>query len=396
MLENVELVNIIRKGGDLNYILYEISNFYDINTKRNFDVNKFIKNYLGILLERFNIDEVKIFVDEDLRTVDKDIDAYHYLGDIYINSNFFKIPSEFFSDLLVLTHEFSHLIDYDKTFKLVRKVNENNMRLKLVYNSDILYDLGMVGKNYYEILYKTNECEYTADQFAYDYVLDLIEKSKKFIKQNCIEQQLLRLAGERISNTRKIKESIYEKYQNEFMPDIIEHVKKVQNKWYLYLEDSLEELENSKDKIEQEKIMDFIVKRKLKIDSTFTIYENFEILKKMQDLSFKYAKNSSFNTFLYLDCINYFNYVVNDEDIKNISNLLESINFSLALSEIGLNQQNLKEYLIKAKYKNYDKEFEKYTNISNFKDYKSLMISYKKFLKTKKIDKIKKIFNLER
>lgn len=386
MLENIELVHIVNKGGDLNYILKEISNFYDINTKRSFNTHKFIQNYFGVLLESFNINSTKIYVDEDLLTVDKNVGAYHYLGDIYINSAIFKKPSEFFADLLMLTHEFQHLVDYDNTYKIVRKVGENNMRLKITHSVDALIDLGLMNRDNYNITYTTNECEYGAEMFAYNYILEMIEKSKRVIKQDSIELQLLKLNSERLKNSKLLKEIIYEKYTNDYMPIIIEQVKQGQAKYYLNYKELVEASLKTKDKNRKEELITYALKTLNKLYFSFSIYENFEILNKFKKLTHKFSEKNPAVALMYIELLNYFNYVVTKEDIQDLTKTFDSLKMSIGLSEINLDKQNLIENILKTKFKHYDKNFEKYTNIKTINDYKNLITTYKTFKKQKHKD----------
>jgi len=383
MLENIELISIINKGGNLNYILNEISNFYDINTKKNFDINKFIKNYIGILLEKFNINSVNLYIDEDLLTADKNISAYHYLGDIYINSFFFKKPDMFFDDLITLTHEFQHLIDYENSFNHVRKVGENGNRIKLNQNDEILIELGMTDNDTFLVTYNTNECEYGANKFSYQYVLDLIEQSKKQIEPKYIEYHLLNIASRKIQLTEKTTDKIYNKYKQHYLPIIINKTKVKQKEWFNTFKKCVEKIYKNKDAAQNENFLKNVLSLTNKLYCSFSIFENIEILQTMQNIVYKHCNNNVFNSFLYIELLNYCNYVVTEKDIKKLNNVLKCLEMSVPLKEIKLESQNLKEHLINANFNNYDKNFENFTNINNIADYKNLINTYNTYLKTK-------------
>lgn len=377
MLTNITYVTQVKKGGDLNYVLKEISNFYDANTKKSFNQIKFLENFCGLLLEKFDIDKTYIYIDEDLMN-NNTCCAFHHLGKIYINKYFFKRPDKFLDDLIILSHEFSHLNDYADGLYMKRKVGENSNRLKLSFNDLMMVPLKMTDKYSMAYLYETNECEHSANVFAFEYVLSLLQQSQQVINKNSIEYAILNVLKQRVENTYKIQEMIREKYQTEFVPELQLKAKNFQEKWFVEIKENINKIQTNKKSKDIKNCFSKVVELNNQIIQTFFVYENFELLNKMKNFYLKNSTNSSFMPMLYFECINYNNYVVNENDIKDILSLYEKNILSFSLKEIFLEQQNFKEHLIKTKYKKANKkDFEnmELNEIENSKD----LLDYAKF-----------------
>ena len=385
MLTNITYVTQVKKGGDLNYVLKEISNFYDADTKRSFNQMKFLKDFCGILLEKLDIEKTDIFIDEDLMN-NNTCCAFHHLGKIYISKYFLKRENRFLDDLIILSHEFSHLNDFVDGINIERKVGKNSNRLKLSFNDLMMVPLKMTDKYSMAYLYETNECEHSANVFAFEYVLSLLQQSQQVINKNSIEYAILNVLKQRVENTYQIQEMIREKYQIEFVPELQLKAKNFQEKWFVEIKENLHKIQTNKKPSETKNCFSKIVELNNQIIQTFFVYENFELLNKMKNYYLKNSNNSIFMPQLYIECLNFHNYVVTNNDIKDLLNLYEKSILSFDLKDVFLQQQNFKEHLIKAKYKKATKNDFKNMELNEIETSKDLLDYAKFYFKSEKIN----------
>ena len=167
------------------------------------------------------------------------------------------------------------------------------------------------------------------------------------------------------------------------MPPIIEITKQKQAEMYLIFKEILDKYLKEKDSNKKEEACKMALIMVDKLYKSFSIYENFVVLKKFKNKVLKFCDNNATMTLLYIEIFNYFNYVVTPKDIEDLTKSLDSLKISVALSEIFLDKQNLIENIIKTKFKNYDSRFENFIDINNINDYKNLISTYKTYKKQK-------------
>lgn len=393
MLENIEFYKNIKKGGDLNYLLYEISNFYDIETKKDFDKEKFLENYFSVLLDLYgdDLDEINIYYDNDLlKPFHENLVAfaYHYDGSIYINKETFKENRSFFADLITLTHEFKHALIFNQNINTERKVGENSNKVILSYNDTLANKFDIYSREELDCIYATNENEFLADMFAYNTILEFIELALTKISKNSIEYSLLNLRKQRFEKLIELRKTLVEKYNEIEMPTIIEKTKQQQEEMFLEIQKEILIIQNNPNYASFDKYMEMINKTK-DLFLSFSIYENLEILERIRQYSLQASQKLFYPMFLYLECINYPNYVVNLEDIKNVVDIFKKFRSEFELKDIKIERPSLVENLIKLEFKEYDKNFENYENIYKLKKSTDLTISYFSYLYLKKNKLIK-------
>ena len=382
MNENIKFVTKVNKKYSQKK-LYDLITYFLVNEDpTDEDKINLIKNFCGLLCEKYNIDGFNVYIDTVLadEKINKlNVAAYHLTGNIFLNEYLFCEKEELVSSLKILAHEFMHLFIYERNKNLNRKIGKNEKNYIYSFNEATLDNLGLGDPEIIKVLYFSNKNEFFAEQFSYKFLIDLLEdyclKAPKF-------EDLMTIITETLNLIRNKEESKKLYFESKKLARTYENSVRINQEFLFhdYQEKILDELligqaNSFKNKFAILKVLNI---RNTILDSFF-IYENKNLFERMKDYTLIYAPKHPFLTETYKELLGEPNFVVTKEELKNLISLCKKQNLSLKLDELNLNKKNLIENILEIELGEFDKSFMN-GDLSSVKTYKQIISAYDKFL----------------
>ena len=135
--------------------------------------------------------------------------------EIYLNNEILTSESRFFYDLCIMAHEFYHLVLNEININIVKKVGSNSHKFHYGYYSNNMELLDITSSSLRYQVYVVNENEMLCEHFAYNFVIDLMEKTLQKTKVKDIDSFLLNANLTKMKELYNLKKLTFDKINNE-------------------------------------------------------------------------------------------------------------------------------------------------------------------------------------
>lgn len=388
--DNISFVGKILPSNNQSKILKEMQNFLN-SSQKNFNNIEFLTNFIGILLKKFNMTHINLFFDENLdKTNNEETEpvklAYAQKNnEIYLSKKILSNPINFFYDLCIISHEFYHIVINEHNKNIVRKVGKNSDKYLNRYPKEFVESFGVKLKEYQYYLYFVNESETACEDFAYNYVLSLMKQAYTKFKTVNVESLIFNGNIDKIQKLYDIRKQTYEKINSCILPQLkIKIAIKQEELLYAFYGICNKHIKTNGNAMPNMEIIEKLINIQAQLFTSFTINENFAVLDDLKKFCAAKAYKMPLLSACYVECLNCDNYVVKEEDIKELLNYVNRNHQAFSFTDLKLNEQNLKETIIKISFGSYDKDFENsFLNNNLIRDNYALCKAYKSFINSK-------------
>ncbi|MGN1208298.1 MAG: hypothetical protein ACI4TI_02415 [Christensenellales bacterium] len=354
-LESKRFYKTIKKGGNLDFFYENLQDLVFSKLKNNITKTKienknsldiFLTNYISIVLNTLDIDEVDVCFDYNLR---KSLNGQIIFGALN-DSNQILLPYDIFCsyknnvffDMVIIAHELKHFQIARNNEKIIRKIGENSDEKVYAFNQKVLESLGICNKNDLYCFYLFNEHELMANKFSYEFVLELLNNAQ-ISPKNTLQNQLILVFKKNLNQSYSLYLETLKKLKNRYETILLPYVYEKQVELYFESKKLICELYNNPNR--QSSIFKLANAFALLLQSFFCNY-NEEVL-----LMFKKFLEEKHKTFpialeIYKDLLNINNYVVSKNDFENYIKMHKYFNIPFQFEGLNLDRKNVIETYI--------------------------------------------------
>lgn len=353
-LEQKRFWKNIKKGGNTDFFYENLKDlvFYKLksnvtgtkNLSKN-TIDEFLSNFIALTLNKLDIDNIDVYFDYNLGKVVNEQLVHGYLNE----KNQLHLPYDIFCgnknnvffDMVIIAHELKHFAVNQENSKIVRKIGNNSGEKVYPFNPNLLTALGITEPIHQACFYHLNEHEILANNFAYNFVLDLLNSAASNEKTS-LDPVLLKMYISNIEKTYFSYKASLNKlrlsYENELIPIICDK----QQELFFKIKDLLiKEAKHSSNEI----IIHLAQNLGLFLRS-FYVYHNEEVLSYFKTFIEKnYAKNALL-VVLYKDLLNISNHVVTKQEFVNYIKMSKKWDIAFDFTSLELDKHNLIENFI--------------------------------------------------
>lgn len=291
----------IKSSENFDSVLFNIATYKSQMRNSTFNKEQFLKDFIGYALYTLGLKKVKVNFDEKLLNKNEGVIAYSNRNSIYLSPNILTKKS-FLLDLYAISHELKHVQNYKRNKNFKKSITLPYNAYLPTYKSNLLVECGYDDNTLY-MLYKMNANELDANNFAHEFLCDIINECKSIKNKKVSFSDKLNLT---ILTTRlelfKELETIPEEMFNNFKVKFDKTKNKLLDDFKLFMDNcntyNLEKFDISK-----------FLDMKEKIFETLSYYNDEKFVNKIKNLCLENYKTC----FLY---INVFNSYLNSQYTK--------------------------------------------------------------------------------
>lgn len=363
-LENSVFYKTIHNGGSFKFFYENLKAMVFYKTKSNSEelYNKFLDNFIAMVLDKLGLNKIDVYFDKTLRTEESQAIAYSGLDyKIFLPTDIFKsFTDNIFYDMFVISHELKHVNLDEHNKNIVRKLDGNSDRYIYPPNPDLLNDLGF-NKDDIMVFYILNENEFLANEFGYTYVENLINKAIELSKKSeNVPTQLLKIYKKNLQESSEIHKNHIKKNKKYYEKVLIPRLKEIQNELCDNLISLTELYYKTNDENDEKLIYDKIVKTSANLYFSFLICYNEDVISKIKNYSLnQYTRISLLREYFGL-ILGIKTHTASTREFKQFVGMSDRLYVPVPFENLNIDKQNLIENYLDLKcdfdYVNFSKE----------------------------------------
>lgn len=343
--DNLTFFDTIKKGGNIEFFCKNLNDLIFRQDKIDKNLKSdFLKNYIAIVLDELDIDEVNVYFDKTARSENSNKIAFTDKdNNIFLPCDILSsFKHNVFFDFMAIAHELKHVQINLKNQKIVRTLNNNSDETIFPTYENLLQELGY-SDNDIHIFYLFNKHEILANDFAYNYVLNLIDKLNNNFKNNeILDNKLLKVYKLNLCYLFKCYYEELEKnkdyYENILVPSIFSK----QSELFVNMKELFVLREKELKKNESYDPTD-LHQTVINLFNSFRIAFNQNIANKIRAYTKKTFIKIPLVLILSTMLISFENYVVSKEDLYNHFEYFNYLDGDVDFKELNMDRKTLIE-----------------------------------------------------